>query len=690
MPSATPWIHGPGPRPSNLGPRRNMDPQIRTDGLYFLKRNALFSPLGEEVLLELVSALRSLHLAKGTHLFREGDPGDGLYLIKSGRVRIVTRGEKEEEKIVAYLGRGDAVGELALLTGEPHAFSVVSDTGSDFLVLNKIEFDRILEAHPLIGLHLSRALSKRLAVSFHPPHEKPKQPQVVALIPGLPHEAALLSTINLAIAVVEQTRRKVLLIDISPRSGDLARALGMHTPISTETMFKEEDFLDVAMLRRLIGTHPSGLEILSLHPKLVKETLLSAVPALLSVLKDHYDFTLVLPPVDRDPITQSVVREADRILLTFWDQATELIAPTKDALATNLDGETTPVATLYLQHPSSANSFPADFRIPWMEMFHQPFRESGTPYLSTSQAAPAIAALERVARFLGKLRVGLAMGSGAAYGYGLIGMLSVFEREGIPIDMVSGTSMGALLGSFYCAGNSPDRIRDIARTITKRWLLGNIFGDLTIPHSGFMSGQTLNAFLRSVLGNIEFDQLLIPFAAVATDIRSGHEVVIREGRVADAVRASTSLPILFRPFLQKGRYLVDGGLVNPVPTSTVANMGADILISVNLTAKPSVRRGLGRQRRAFPLGPRSPGVLEVFFKMIYTMQYEIAQARTEIAHVVIAPDMREFLWTDLHRSDEIIKVGSLAAEEAVTKIKSLLPFFSDFCRVPLGVSLRAY
>jgi NTE family protein len=269
-------------------------------------------------------------------------------------------------------------------------------------------------------------------------------------------------------------------------------------------------------------------------------------------------------------------------------------------------------------------------------------------------------------------------------------MLRVFAREGIPIDMVSGTSMGALLGAFYCAGNSPDRIQEIAKGITKRWLIENIFGDLTLPHAGFLAGQTISAFLRSILGNIEFEQLLVPFAAVATDIRTGHEVVIKEGRVVDAVRASTSLPIIFRPFLYKGQYLVDGGLVNPVPTSTVANMGANILISVNLTAKPSVRHGLGRLPRTFPLVPRSPGLMEVFFKMIYTMQYEIAQARTEIAHVVIAPDMRDFLWTDLNRSEEIIKVGEAAAEEAVAKLKGLLPFFADYCKVPLGVSLRAY
>ena len=81
---------------------------------------------------------------------------------------------------------------------------------------------------------------------------------------------------------------------------------------------------------------------------------------------------------------------------------------------------------------------------------------------------------------------------------------------------------------------------------------------------------------------------------------------------------------------------------------------------------------------------------EVFFKMLYTMQYEIAQARAEISHVVIAPDLSQFVWTDFHRSDDILKVGQAAAEEAAPKIKSLLPFFADYCRMPLGISLRAY
>ena len=667
-----------------------MDSSVRSDGLYFLRRNSLFGPLGEDVLEELVSALKSRPLAQGGTLLRVGEVGDGLYFIRSGRARIVSQGENGAEKTVAYLGRGDAVGEMALLTGEPHAYRIVTETACEFLVLTKIDFDAMIEKHPLVAIHLSRAITKRMAVSFHLTSDKPRRPQIISLIPALPHEAIILFTVNTAIALIEQTRRRVLLVDFYPRNGDLARALNIPPPpISLETL-RDEDLLDISHLHQQIRQHPSGLEVLSIPPRLFKGHLLDDLPPLLSLLKEHYDFTLLLAPLEENPISPIIFPEADRALLISWDQAPELTTPIYNAYLQNLGAHEIPVTAVHLQNPGSMSVVPSDYRIPWSETLHLPFRETGNPYLNGLGAAAALTAIERVARGLGHLRVGIAMGSGAAYGYAVIGLMKVFEREGIPIDLVAGTSMGALLGSYYCAGLSPARVEAEARKITKIWLRKNVITDLTFPRSGFLAGHTLHAYLRSVLGQIEFHQMPIPFTAVATDIRTGNEIVLQEGRVADAVRASTSLPVVFEPFLHKGHYLVDGGLVNPVPTSTVAKMGADILISMNLTAKPSMRRGLSRKRPAFPLAPRSPGLMEIVFKMIYTMQYEIAQARTEIAHVVIAPDMKDFLWTDFHRADEILKVGEEAAEQSVARIKSLLPFFSHACQVPLGSSSRAW
>src|SRR5471030_1800476 len=129
-----------------------MDSQIRTDGLYFLKRNSLFGQLGEDVLSELVASLRQINLDKGAIILRAEEPGESLYLIRAGRVRIASKVENGLEKAIAYLGRGDAIGELALFTGEPHAFSVIADTPCELLTLSKADFDAMLEKHPLVGI----------------------------------------------------------------------------------------------------------------------------------------------------------------------------------------------------------------------------------------------------------------------------------------------------------------------------------------------------------------------------------------------------------------------------------------------------------------------------------------------------------------------------------------------------------
>ncbi|MCB4757393.1 MAG: patatin-like phospholipase family protein, partial [Elusimicrobia bacterium] len=175
---------------------------------------------------------------------------------------------------------------------------------------------------------------------------------------------------------------------------------------------------------------------------------------------------------------------------------------------------------------------------------------------------------------------------------------------------------------------------------------------------------------------------------IATDIQTGRQIVLDEGNVAEAIRASLSLPFFFRPYYRNGRYLVDGGLVDPVPTSHIVAQGANILISANLTCKTEDRRFpnlLGR-RKTFRHLLKGPNILEILIKTIYTMQYEISAARSEIAHVVLHVNTGDYQWWDLNKADEIIRLGESAVEENLTKIKSLLPFFNDNCKVMLRKS----
>ncbi|MBI3292336.1 MAG: cyclic nucleotide-binding domain-containing protein [Elusimicrobia bacterium] len=654
-----------------------------SDARYFLKKIFLFATLPDEAVQRIADCLKPLSFPKGAVICREGDPGNSLFLIQSGRVRVVDQHEQEEQTL-AYLGRGDALGEMGLLTGDPCRATVKTDTPCEVLVLTKETFETLLKGYPAIAVHLSHVLSQRLAMTPQGRLRDTTSSELIALVNALTLDEQILVTTALAIALVEQTRRRILLLDLGTPDGAAARALGLRPILSSEAMFREEDLHDARVLQRILNIHPSGLEVISLPYRVLAGHLFPALHPFLNLLKQLYDFTLLLlPDVLQHPVTTTIMEEADTLLFvagestrgqaaTLWEQSSQLVAMTKKRLH-----------TVWLRENLDPPPFPADVMIPWSEGLVERFRLSGSPYLHYADQRHTTLMFDRLARRLGKLRVGLALGSGAAYGYTIIGVLRVFEREGIPVDTIAGTSMGALIGSFHAAGKNADELEAIARSITKRWLYERMFWDLTLPRAGILAGQTVAAFLRDVLGDIEFPELQTPFAAVATDILTGNEVVVNTGKVYQAVRASISLPIVFTPYEHQGKYLVDGGLVNPVPTSVVRGMGADLLISVNLTSKPELRRALPGFRRVLLAGPYGPNMIEVFFKMLYTMQYEIAQARTELAHVTITPETRNFLWTEFHRAAELIRIGEEAAEPIIPKIKALLPFFADYCRVPL-------
>lgn len=178
-------------------------------------------------------------------------------------------------------------------------------------------------------------------------------------------------------------------------------------------------------------------------------------------------------------------------------------------------------------------------------------------------------------------KIGLALGSGSARGWSHIGVIHGLREEGIDIDIVCGTSIGSIVGSAFAA-DSLDKLEEWARELAWSDILG--FMDVTLPRSGLIEGERIAKFFRENLSDPNIEDLPLPFAAVATDMPSGREVWLQEGSLIDAIRASISLPGIFTPFKQGERWLVDGGLVNPVPVSLCRAMGADVVIAVNLNS----------------------------------------------------------------------------------------------------------
>jgi NTE family protein len=264
---------------------------------------------------------------------------------------------------------------------------------------------------------------------------------------------------------------------------------------------------------------------------------------------------------------------------------------------------------------------------------------------------------------MSKRKIGLALGGGAARGLAHIGVLEVLEKEGIPIDMIAGTSAGAAIGALYAQGKHASQIKELATKIG--WMQFLSLVDLALPRSGFVEGTRIKKLLKSIIGDIEFSDLRIPMAFVATDIRSGEEVVINQGSVLEGVRASISIPVIFTAVKWQDRYLVDGGLVNPVPVRTVREMGADFIIAVNVIPPMGVRTRRAKKSK-------QPGMFHVMLQSIYIATYSLVRSSLERADIVIEPQLTNIGYGDFHRIKDCISQGELAAQDLIPQIKEQL------------------
>jgi NTE family protein len=268
---------------------------------------------------------------------------------------------------------------------------------------------------------------------------------------------------------------------------------------------------------------------------------------------------------------------------------------------------------------------------------------------------------------LPKRKIGLALGSGAARGLAHIGVLSVLEKEGVPIDMIAGTSIGALIGALYARGKNADRIKDLVIELgSKRF---SLLADPALPKTGLIKGRKVKNVLKSVIGNIDFRDLKLPFACVATDINSGEEVVIRQGLVWEGVMASGSIPVILPVFKWQGRYLVDGSSVNPVPVSLLKRMGADFIIAVNVIPDVDSRVELANEGHT---EAKAPNIFSVIMQIINIPIYRVVEYSLSGADVVIEPQVASIGHFDFHRTQECILKGESATQASVLEIKRQL------------------
>ncbi len=249
-------------------------------------------------------------------------------------------------------------------------------------------------------------------------------------------------------------------------------------------------------------------------------------------------------------------------------------------------------------------------------------------------------------------RLGLALGGGGARGMAHVGVLRVLEREGIQVHCVAGTSVGSLVGAAYAAGLDADALLEMALRIRWRDIARPVW-----PRQGFISFARLETYIVNLLGDLTFAELQRPYAAVAADLITGEEVILRRGRVAPAVRASCSVPGIVVPAEIEGRLLVDGGIVNNLPISVARELGADVVVAVGLGAPPPTP----------PRGPLGIAVAAIDFLILHAAD----DPATADVHIPI-PVWGLGSLTRISRRHRYVSLGQQAAEAALPAIRAAL------------------
>ena len=250
-------------------------------------------------------------------------------------------------------------------------------------------------------------------------------------------------------------------------------------------------------------------------------------------------------------------------------------------------------------------------------------------------------------------KIALVLGAGASRGFAHIGVLKILESNKIPIHMIVGTSAGSFVGSIYAYGFTAFQLQKMSFSIER----GDIV-DLTIPDNGFVKGEKLEEYINTLLNNTPIEKLRIPFYAVATDIQNAQEVVFGKGNTGTAVRASCSIPGIFRPVKVGDRTYVDGGVVSPVAVDAAKRYGADFVIAVDISSD---------------IGDRPPeSTIETILQSVSIMYSKLSSIQLSKADIVIRPKVGYIGSSDFTKKHEAVLEGEKAAIEALPDINNLI------------------
>jgi NTE family protein len=606
-----------------------------------------FNKLKEEEVNEFLSICELRRLSHGEVLYKDQDPPDYFYFLLRGRVVVLKQDGKEESEI-EIIKRGTSFGIISLFNEEPHSVTTKSIEESFVLKCDKEKFKDFLNKYPLISLEFYRILSQRIRARSG--KKKIFQCKRIAVM-GAHLSGKTSYMFNLGFKLKEHTGKNVICIEFSQSNTFCLDEFVEKREILNLDDYKEET------LNNYISKGNLPNSKIAIDCLLVKVNDTLKVPSLLNFLSENYHFIIYeMPDKFFDSNLHEVVSPADYFHF--------LVLPNKeDVLRVS-----SVMAALFERDPLTSDRtkvilsyFAVKDRLgieTIKEALHTNIYATlplfGEEYLS---------AIKRISKEVGEVVIGLALGSGGAYGFAHIGVLRILERNHIPIDIICGSSIGSVIASLWALGESPEEIEKFMIEFAKKLNIFSIWG-FSFPFKGLWRAKYLENILKKVFKNKTFYDLKHPLKIVVFDFLTKEAKALEEGPLYKAVAASCALPGIFEPINFKDKVLLDGGILNPLPTKILLNYGADKIIAVNVTpSQEEIIKEYNKKNKFH--------ILDFIFGSIETMQRQFIEQAITVADVVIHPNFGHLRWLEFEKVEDFIKKGELATLSKLEELKKV-------------------
>jgi NTE family protein len=591
---------------------------------------SIFAGIPPDELEALMQRLRRRRFAPGEVIVREGDKQAVMYVAQQGSAEAVCADRYGRERIVGHIEAGTTFGEMALLTGEPAAATVRATAELEVLEVAREEFERVAARFPEVYRNLAEILADRLSTTNRLATEQTLGRITILEDNGSPPLLAY----ALACSVAWHTRTRTLLLVLGqefPDELERLAATGGEEVLAEGGRLKEPG-VDLALVR---PEGPFGAERFA---------------GTANELTERYHHVLVLARGDLALPARRRVALGDR------------------TTGAGAAGNGVPPVDLTVRAWSNVQGKRVGQRGGVLEI--PPLRSEDERALGEGllpPSTPAGRALGWLARDLAGLKVGVALGAGSVRGYAHFGVLHVLERLGVTPDYLAGTSIGAAVAASSALGfSSKEGVAVFNRA-------SGIFMP-AVPVYSMLSSRGVRRFVHSMTADRKIEDLDVPLGVVTADLLSRREVVLRRGALWQAVLASMAIPGIY-PAQRIGPWvLVDGGIIDPVPSSVCVGMGADVVISVSLGKHPEAPLS---EAEAIPPPMRPPGALGVILRSIEIMQGEVEADPVGASSVKISPEIAPLPRGALRHFSagaRFFDDGAKAAEEAVTRLAAVLPW----------------